>query len=203
MKKLAVIKLLLLGVFVFCCMGCAKKEDATRQWQTINGRDNRAIYQVKAPASWEKKLPDPSSLTDTKTALIEFSVGNQIRITIHNFPSHNINKRIPPQAHMNRWEKQFEKLDPVSVSVTPQAYGGFSGYFYEASGTQNGKETTVLAWIMQLSPDLFRKASYDPQIVADYTIKVQGHPLAISQHKNEIIHFARSFELINPFINSL
>lgn len=178
-------------------IGCSSAEQPQANWVSINGRTNSAVYQIKVPKHW-KHLEPPQFQTDTRMPIAEFSIGSDIKITIHNFPSHSLEQRIPPQAQAARWERQFEKLDTASVSITPQAFSGFSGLLFEASGILQGSEQSVMAWAMQIAPQLYQRTN-SPDERADFTIKVQGSPQSIKKYRTEIVQFARSFELINSF----
>lgn len=196
--------------------------------QEICGRnsvDNLArpqTYRAKVPIGWMRNDPSAtSSLTDTTQSLCEFIIkgenSSQIRITIHNFPSTQIKDRIPPNAQIARWKRQFTQLDPTSVSITQQAYAGFSGLLFEGTGRMDSQNQTMtmLGWSMQLAPEhyyslsglLSRNQSPEDayvlqQMRADYTIKAVGPQNLIEQHKNEIMAFAHSFELIQELPES-
>lgn len=213
MRFLALLITLLLST------SCENTPTATpsSSWQEIQGRYNAAepeappqkVYRVKVPTSWTRIDPsDDKATSDTKKELIEFVIEKgteSVHITIHNFPYESIKQRIPPSAQVHRWKKQFTKLDPSSISVTPQAFGGFSGLLFEGEGVLNGTHKTVLAWAMQLAPEHFlalnapkspdEKELYK-QMQGDYTIKVVGDPMLTEIVKDEIMTFARSFETI-------
>lgn len=185
--------------------------------QEIFGRDNSQLplYQVKVPKKWKNQIQSALSLEDTTKPLCEFIIQNnehdsdteksmgQIRITIHNFPSESITERIPPNAQIARWKRQLTKMDPNSLSVEPQAFGGFVGFLFEGTGLLSEDPTTILGWIMQIAPEHYRAlnrpgkdVNYRKQMRADYTLKAVGPKQLIEKYKDEIIVFARSFELI-------
>jgi hypothetical protein len=191
----------------------------------INGRDEGnsnltrfKIYRAKVPETWTRQDPAAHiSIADTTKSLCEFLIpcedNQQIRISIHNFPSKQIEERIPPAAQINRWKQQFTLLNSTNVSVIPQAYGGFVGYRFEGSGLMNDKETMVLAWAMQLAPEHFstltlhlnynsEKETSLKQMRADYTIKASGPTFLMEKHRHAIINFANSFELIEEIPTS-
>lgn len=86
-------------------LGCSQQSDqaASGMMQEIKGRDNSgarfAVYRVRIPEEWLRRdpLPDESIIDSTK-ALCEFLIrdeGKTIRIAIHNFPTADIEERIP------------------------------------------------------------------------------------------------------------
>lgn len=201
-------------VIFFCFTGCQPNSN-TETSSTIAARDDGLdptrpiIYRAKVPTDWLRQdPPQKESIADTKKSICEFLIkedGDSIKITIHNFPTHSIEERIPPIAQVNRWKRQFESIDPAGMEVKPQAFGGFVGLFFEATGTMQGKSITVLGWSMQLAPEHYRSFAWeyyrekDPkflQMNADYTIKVLGNPSLVAKYKQQITKFARSFELI-------
>lgn len=171
--------------------------------EEICGRERPSlpIYRVKAPLSWRRQNPSPEeSLIDTTKSLCEFylSEGEEtIRVTIHNFPSRKIEDRIPPAAQITRWKKQFANLEPTTVFVTPQAWGGFAGFLFEGSGLINDAPVSMMAWSMQLAWEHYRNLyEASPQIRADFTVKATGSKEMMKKYRKAIIDFARSFELI-------
>lgn len=191
------------------CNNSSLPQDST--FIEIAGRGNglsqrQPIYRIKAPRFWKYTHPPLSDLLlDTTLPLCEFHIeeGEQnIRITIHNFPSDKIEERVPPKAQIARWKQQFDELDPSSISIVPQAFSGFSGSFFEASGVNKSQDVTVLGWSMQIGVEHYRNLNLYPhpihkQMRADATIKVVGPSDLILKHRHAIIAFARSFELIN------
>lgn len=182
--------------------------------QEINGRNKEAVYRAKIPSDWIRKDPLPNDLiTDTTKPISEFFIPGenqqQIRITIHNFPTERPEDRIPPEAQIARWKRQFSRLDPSSVQITPQAYSGFSGFLFEGSGLITDAYTAMIGWAMQLAPEHFSvlsaKIQMSPpqeaqdlyQMRSDFTIKATGPKLLMEKHRRDIINFATSFELIH------
>lgn len=155
---------------------------------SIHGREIADVYQLQAPSEWKMIVGEKG--TDTKKPLAEFLIGPEIRATVHNFPGMSI----PPQAQMGRWQKQFAKLDPQDVKIEPVAWNGYAGFAFEATGTVQGKPTTMLAWTLQLDPCHVRILQ-KPDKTADVTIKVVGPPTVIFENRIALIRFARSFEL--------
>lgn len=158
--------------------------------------DRPLIYRALAPQNWIRLELDPaSSIADSTKANCEFQIEEgeeKIRITCHTFPILE-GKRIPPQAQIARWKRQLENLDQLSVHVTPNSHGGFSGLFFEGEGNQ----VKVLGWSMQLGEVYLRQLGLEKEKRADYTIKAVGPPSMIEKHRHEIIQFANSFELID------
>ena len=73
-------------------------------------------------------------------------------------------------------EGQFDSTLAETVIISPVAKGGFSGLYFEASGTQDHSETTVLGWCMQIAVEHYRALSYSEtdlykQMRSDYTLK--------------------------------
>ncbi|HEV8052878.1 MAG TPA: hypothetical protein VGP47_10320 [Parachlamydiaceae bacterium] len=183
------------------------------------------VYRVRAPNYWIRKDSFPEeSLTDTKKSICEFLIpqGNEsIRISIHNFPSESIDQRIPPGAQVARWQRQFEIIYPEESSTSPQAFSGYSGLKFKGVGRlkpeakdhkakdqdqdPKNQDITVIGWTLQLGKDHYRTLSHLPkpsennlfrEMRADVTIKVVGPKDLMQEHEEEIIAFARSFELI-------
>lgn len=140
-----------------------------------------------------KKIPSDGSLLDTKLPIGEYTLEEgSIRITLHNFPSRTIEDRIPPGAQIARWKKQFPFIEESSV---PQSFSGYVGFLFEA----NDNNTAVMGWIMQLGPEQYSRLSFPDfpeELRSDVTIKAQGPTHLIQKHRQKIIAFARSFELI-------
>lgn len=143
--------------------------------------------------------------------------GQSIRITVHSFPSDALENRIPPNAQVARWKRQFTEIDPISITVVPKAYGGFAGLLFEASGQLKDLlfegSGAVYAWSMQLDPHHYQILSYLSttqqkrqlylQMRADYTIKAVGPVDLMEKNHEEISNFAHSFELIQPIPEAL
>lgn len=201
-----------LHLLLACCVlsGCSRSPSPTptTSWQEICGRDNGRvpIYRAKVPSNWQRRDPTPdTSLFDSTLSLCEFLIvegTQQIKITIHNFPTNAIEERIPPSAQIARWKQQFESLDPASLSIASEAYAGFSGLFFEASGILHKEHATIIAFAMQIAPSHYYRLQTSEQedalkqMRADYTIKAVGPVEWMAQNKQSILAFARSFELI-------
>jgi hypothetical protein len=197
----------LLVIFLLMC-SCNSSSDSILRDVKIRARDDGThkslysrdlIYHTKIPRDWISRDPLlTESIFDTTKALHEFFIveGNEnIRITIHNFPTDHENERIPPQAQVFRWKRQFETLEPSTLSTEPQSFGGFVGLRLIASGLMHQKPTMMIAWSMQLAPQ-HRQMLHHKQMLADYTIKAIGPKDLMEKYQTKIISFARTFELI-------
>lgn len=187
--------LLLLSLLCSCQ---TPETNASVSWQEIKGRNPEILvstYRAQVPLSWSRIDPDPTlSLADTRLPLCRFFIEEElgkVEITIHNFPSEAIERRIPPQAQVERWRQQL--LPSSIVEVEPCAHGGFSGLQLRAE--------TAIAWAMQLAPEHYRALQRleDPlyaEMRADYTVKAIGPQDLLQKYSSQIEAFARSFELI-------
>lgn len=199
--KLLIIRILCL-LSLFSLQGCqSPSEDSITEYSVINDRTHRPLYHAIISQDWLKEDPSPqASLEDTMKPICTLQI-EDIKITVHNFPSSAIEQRIPPQAQIQRWKKQFSPLDEESVTITPVGHSGFLGAQFEASGLIDGKETATLAWIMQLAPEHYYSISsrfpQDTQRKADWTIKAVGPKESLEKHKQSLLLFAQSFELID------
>jgi len=186
-------------IFLFLCLSFINSDSSCEE---IGGRTTprKQLYRVNMPKFW-KRIDPEGSLTDTTKALCEFKIPDtSIRITIHNFSSESLAQRIPPAAQLTRWKQQFERLNPTTTQVTPVAFAGFAGLYFEGSGILEDRHTTVLGWSMQIAPVHYQRLSLDPdthEMCADFTIKVVGPSDEVGQYKHSIKHFAQTFELID------
>lgn len=194
--------------------GCDRSSEfASSAMQDIMGRgeeaDRQSIYRIRAPERWIRRDPLPGeSLNDTTKALCEFIILEEtetVRISIHNFPSTKIEERVPVEAQLARWRRQFETLDVAQSRTMPQAFSGYVGLLFEGNGILKGKPTMVLGWVLQMAPEhyLMLSRSKSPedeklynQMRSDVTIKAVGPKALMNKHKQDIIAFGRSFELI-------
>lgn len=171
----------------------------------IKGRESTApLYRVNTPTDWQCSLPEAGP-KDTTLPLCEFFIADKIRISIHNFPNQNLENRIPPQAQVERWKKQFKQLSPLNYHIQEESWGGYLGLYLQATGLLNGEETKMLAWSLQLSEKHFLNCMDDPayqQALADFTIKVVGPKDVVEANQSEIEKFAHSFELIDELPQS-
>ncbi|MCE2983855.1 MAG: hypothetical protein LW832_09855 [Parachlamydia sp.] len=148
------------------------------------------LYQANVPPDWISLLLE--SELDTKKPIAEFHIQG-IRVTIHTFPYEN--QRIPPILQVERWKGQLKELDPASIKIESVTQGGFTGLVFEGEG----KDEQMMAWVLQLAADydsLLQIRPSDQIKRADITIKAVGPKFSIEQ-RTEIIHFVRSFELID------
>jgi hypothetical protein len=189
-----------------------------RSWQTMHGREEGKaservlLYRFKTPPNWIRRDPLPSeSLVDTMKPVCEFFIpagAESIRLTIHTFPVSSEQPRIPPIAQVSRWKNQFEEYDPLSLQIIPQSRGGFIGLLLDVQGIIQGQNQHMLSWSMQLAPEYDRQLSasesfLDRQRRADYTIKVVASPTLIKKHRQMLLAFANTFELIEELPSPL
>lgn len=207
------------AIFLFALAGCGNADhQAPKKTKTIQGRNDPIysqnvkrfpVYQAIVPSPWLCIEPsETQSNADTTLPLCEWIIGegaDKISIVVHNFPSDDWHERIPPQAQLARWKRQLEPLKEGDYQIKPEAYGGFSGFSFEAQGNLKGQPVIVLGWAMQIGPDYYRilkrpapsqTSAINKQKRADYTIKAVGPPESMLQHRTEIIAFANSFGLI-------
>jgi len=215
------------GVFFLLAVlaGCHERATAPEiAMQEICGRDDGTLpfmrdplYRARIPASWQREDPSSiASLSDTTKALCTLHIldgnGRDIRITVHNFPITGDTVRIPPAAQVVRWQRQFSQIDPTTLTTSAQAFNGFSGVLFRATGMVRGVATAVMAWALQLAPQhdaalalraerISKEAQRWQQRRADLTIKAVGPPDLVERHQQAIIAFARSVELIEGIPN--
>lgn len=192
---------------VIILTGCNQKttEPGQASWQVIASRDRgnaderMPLYRALVPDSWSRKDPQPSeSILDTMLSNCEFFV-DEIRLTIHTFPFENEESRIPPQAQIARWKKQLKEPDLLSMQIVPEVHGGFIGLLFEGEGQLNERQEMIMGWSMQLAPEYCQKFVGEKHHAkkADYTIKAVGPSRTLNQHRQDIVQFAQSFELID------
>lgn len=165
--------------------------------QEFTGREEkdqirRPLYRAKVPPGWVRLDPQ-GPITDTTLPNVAFLIENELKVTIHSFPSENLDERIPPYAQIERWKRQGDEGKVDSVSR-----GGFVGLFLEGA--------TILGWSMQLDLEHYQTLAFLPtnrfeeehykQMRADYTIKATGPEKLIAKYRDELLLFAKSFELI-------
>lgn len=183
-------------IFLGLWMGCQSEPLPQVETVFIKGRFSSApIYQVKVPLDWAITYPKSSQdLKDTTLPLLTLQIDGQITITFHNFPSQRIEERILPEAQVARWKKQIQikQSDLSSYSIE-----GFGGFRLEASGIRDGKEEAVIAYAMQLTPQLYKLIdSIDKR--SDWTVKAIGKPSAILTYRQKIDEFVESLEWVDP-----
>jgi len=189
---------------------CSSSENLlSSQLEELEGRlKGSAIYRAQIPPSWIRvPLESDAYLHDTTLPIAIFTFDG-IHLTIHNFPTQKIEESVAPDMQAMRWQKQFDSLEAAKNAMTAVAHGGFAGLVFEASGVLKGQRRGVIGMAMQIAPQHYRALSLDPyrerrfrQMRADYTIKAVGPVESLEKHKEEIISFAESFELIDeiPF----
>lgn len=199
-------------VFSFLLCSCSDNNQKTLiPMQEIKGRDYNGsrfgVYRARVPPAWIRKdsLPE-ESLIETTKPIGEFLISNNheiIRITIHNFQTDNLDQRIPPAAQIARWQRQFEVLIAEESSILPQAFSGYSGLKFKGVGILNKNDSMVLGWSLQLNKEHYRTLSQSSEdkplfreMRADITIKAVGPKEFMEANEEEIVRFARSFELI-------
>lgn len=175
----------------------------------IQGRDEghceegiyprKVLYRARIPHSWQKIEEELSlSVFDTRLPIAVFTIPDddgELYLHVHSFPFRG--KKIPPQAQVERWQRQWREASPARVGIRSYAHAGFVGLCFEAENKRKGEK--VLAWAMQLAARHDHSLSFwkgTEELRGDYTIKVEGKSSAIARHEKEIHLFARSFELI-------
>lgn len=150
----------------------------------ILGRDGAPLYQTKVPHHWTT-LPRLENLEDTTKPIASFVIEDRVTLTVHNFPINSLDDQISPLAQASRWERQ---IGSAPLCLEKVSRNGFAGLFFEGKRDQE----ITLAWSMVIDPFLFRRVRYP----ADYTIKVKGPIDLIEKHREEILEFAKYFELV-------
>jgi hypothetical protein len=186
--------------------GCETQQLPLTSYTVIEGRDlggtsfRPPLYRIILPAGWKASFIS-GSVADTKKSLLECFFecdGEQIRLTIHNFPYLSNSQRIPPSAQIDRWIKQFDSLE-ISI-ITPQAFAGFVGSHWWGEGRMKEEAVIVSAWAMQLAAEHEQTLSRNEKLAAsqvrsDISIKASGPKELMESQKDTIWAIARSFEL--------
>lgn len=203
----------MLKFFIFIFLFSCNADTPKTNWKNFEGRlVGTSIYRACIPNDWVILAPEsPDYLADTTLPIISFNIPSEdICITVHNFPTQNIEESISPQWQINRWQKQFAQIDATSMQSIPLIQGGFIGYLFEANGTIKNKPKSILAAAMQIIPEHYRSLQHDvrkeleyKQMRADYTIKAVGSPESIKNKREEIVSFIESFELIHAIPSTL
>ncbi len=195
---------LFLFLFLSLLASCQTQPKNPLHTTEIWGRSDTAtlstrepIYRIQIPEGWTVIIPPlESSLTDTTEPLMTL-INHDVKVTFHNFPVAKMDQRIPPQAQITRWKKQFDQLEETSVLLVPFATGGFTGIQFEATGVQKGTLISVKAWTMQLTPELFQKLPEKSlQEKSDWTLKAVGPSEQLELLQEDLQLMARSIELI-------
>lgn len=191
-------RVMLALLFLVSCNKCPEKVPPYT-FQKFTGREERLseqmmvrrpVYRAKVPIGWTRLDPE-GLILDTTQPNVTFLIDEDLKLVVHTFPA----KRIPPLAQIERWKGQ---LSDAQTIVEAAGHGGFAGFFLEAP--------TVLAWSLQLDFEHYQTLSFlasSPaehehfkQMQADFTIKVTGPQKQIAKHRDEILLFESSFELI-------
>ncbi len=140
----------------FLCLilliGCNPNSPSSRPlsaWQLIPARDEGEsthrlmIYRALAPSSWIRQDPQPDeSIADTTKSVCEFYIreeGQSIRLTIHTFPLIQPHSRIPPQAQIARWKRQFEEMRfPWLYQSRPKLMGALTDSYSKEKAFNRG-----------------------------------------------------------------
>jgi len=198
--------------WIFLCLmliACTSSDKPTTAfpWVTIAGREEPRTPLYRAQVAPVLRLkpelqvlslkPELQNLKDTTIPLAEFTI-EDVKVTVHNFPSDRLEDRIPPAAQIARWKQQFDEILPSNTQISPAAHGGFSGLYFQGTGISHGLPHAVLGWSMQIAPEHYQNLHDQRyrQMRSDYTIKAVGPPDQIQKHRKEIEQFANTFELI-------
>ena len=185
---------------------------------SILSKEQTTIYEIDVPFNWICIEPSiGNTLLDTKKPIYELVIENEegddeedIHITIHNFPNHSIEERIPPNAQINRWKQQFTILEEANTQISKQSFGGFKGLKFQGVGKIKEEDKMMIGWIMQLPhehyyalgfPEKNRSQLYN--LCADYTIKVIGPPEMIMKHQKSIEKAVQTFRLYKEIPKAL
>lgn len=192
-------------ILLFFC-SCQNTPYTESEKKEVLDRNRNPLYHVRVPSNWKEMALGDRPIPDTRLPIAAWVIldgNNEILIQIHTFPLQNIETHIPPIAQVQRWQRQFTKLD-LKPQISPVSYSGFVGLQFEAEGIQKGEPLSVLAWALQIGQIHWPALSTDSkllQMAADVTIKAFGPPNLIDTHKEDIERFARSFSLIEEIPN--
>lgn len=161
----------------------------------IKGRNELFIYRVKLPSYWVE-VEEEGNLKDSTKAIKKYKIEN-ITIAIHNFKVDPSLPKIKPVDQINRWLKQFNSDEKIHHNLKERSRNGYVGYLLEA--TQNDKGLIALA--MELDKEhlynlLSKQSDKTDEMASDFTIKATGPKNEMIKHKQEILEFMNSFELI-------
>lgn len=195
------------------CSCSSPSEQQSYSWHEILGRDEEAIareaiYRIRVPAGWQILEQTYPSVIDTTLPLSEYAYQSDngwLKATVYNFPTDEIEMRIPIENQAIRWRKQLGGSQ-TEEKLAPQSFNGFHGVLYANIGILSGEETAMLAWALHIGKDHYyaimdeassKSTAKKRQMRADVAIKVIGSPELLQQQYSEIEAFARSFELID------
>ena len=197
-------KFIILAYLLFFICSCSQNDSFPLQTLEIYGRSDptthsskELIYRMQVPIDWNVQFPSSdASLIDTKEPLLTLTKSDVI-VTFHNFPTSDLSHRIPVMAQATRWKNQFSEIDESHLHLLPFAVSGFIGIQFDGTGIQKGSPVRVLAWALQLTPELFQKLPNNAfQQKADLTLKAVGPPENLAALETELILIASSIELI-------
>ncbi len=213
-KNMRIIILLILSFVAAACSSYIEESSKQYRWEKIQGRgDGDAVYRIRVPRSWKRMPASEEAYAGYKeqanAAFYIKGEGETIRVAIYTFPSKTLEERMTVDAQVLRWRRQFNVLEPDTIIIIPQSYGGFAGVFLAAEGTLEGYgifEKMMLGWAMNIDTEFYHVLSeikgseeeenYAYQMRADYTIEAIGGKDLMEKHKKDIIESARTFELI-------
>lgn len=205
LQRLSYCTLYLCFIFLtFLVSSCENTPEEQLQIIEVKGRSERArltpkleTYRMMVPQGWEIEFPpDEDPLLDTTMPLLTLRFGDVVAV-FHNFPAESLEQRIPPIAQVTRWKKQFESLSEPTLQIFPFATSGFTGLQFEAVGIQKNEPIKVLAWSMQLTPELFQRLpEHASQQKGDWTLKASGPPDQLEMVQEDLFRVARSIELL-------
>lgn len=199
---------LVLIFLLFFSVSCERFPSKTQdvEWKDIRGRVEKKLYRAKVPKSWKEETVSEGLLADTTKPLLKWTINSHstpIQVTVHNFPRNIGAPPIPPNAQIERWKRQFDLLDPTTVSVEPESHGGFVGLIFQGEGEIENKKCMIIGSSMILGKELedeltffIKKNLIQKEMLADYTIKATGEREMLPSKKEEIMGFITSFELI-------
>lgn len=193
-----------LALFIFLFSSCENKSDQQLKIIEVKGRSDIAqlspkveTYRMMVPEGWEIQLPgEEDPLLDTTKPLLTLH-SQDVTIVFHNFPAEHLEQRVPPMAQVARWKKQFDSISELSVQIHPFSVAGFTGFQFEAVGVQKNTPVKVIAWSMQLTPELFQRLpGHASQQKGDWTLKAVGPPDQVEWIQEDLTRLASSIELV-------
>lgn len=192
-------------LFLFLLTGCEIPSQEKGKWVFIPERSEKKeeIYRIRVPKEWKKKLPSPEdSIEDTTQPNAEFFIeeaDSVIKITIHTFPFTEANQIISAASQVHRWKNQLHSLDLLTPDPLSLSHGGFFGLFFEGEGVYQEKRIKMMGWSMQPALFLLQSLQEKDTRRACYTIKAVGPPDLMQRYREDLLRFAKSFELIEEF----
>ncbi len=206
-------QLALIGLTISMAVSCEKKPSSTLYeiiWSRVELPNSAfQLYRFMPPENWKRVDSGEPAAADSREPIAHYQLqldGEQVDLTIHNFPIDTLDERIPPEAQIARWKQQIDEMNLSTVQVKPQAFGGFVGLLLQAEGIKQRKPLAMMAWTMQLAPQFYtalelldtpEKHSFTRQLHADFTIKIVGSPSLLAREKEKIERSARTFALLD------